>query len=116
MTAKILAQRHLGDFLGGLRVHQAERVDIDRLRPGLVADAEIIEGMKAVRANLDTGPDLAQLCRLLKHQRCKTVLRKARSRGKATNAATGNEYGSIRHLSSLPRPSSWGRLAAAVTG
>ena len=39
MAAEILAQRHLGDLLGGLRVHQAERVDIDRLRPRLIADA-----------------------------------------------------------------------------
>ena len=104
MAPEILAQRNLGDFLGRLRIHQAQRIDINCLRPRFVANAEIVKGMKTVRADLDTGPDLAQFRRQLKHQRRKTILRKARSRSKAANAAPGNEYGSIRHISSPPAP------------
>ena len=58
--AEILAQGDVGDLLATHRIHEAEHVDIDRLRPRGVADTQIVEGVEGVGAKLDAGADLAE--------------------------------------------------------
>ena len=62
--AKRLAQIDMGDLLGRQRIHQPELIDIDGHAARGLADAEIIEGVKGVRAELDAGADLAERARL----------------------------------------------------
>jgi hypothetical protein len=58
--AKGVAQIDMGDFFGGQRIHQPELIDIDGHATRGLADAEIIEGVKRVGAELDAGADLAE--------------------------------------------------------
>ena len=50
----------MGDLLGRERIHQAELIDIDGHAARGLADAEIVEGVKSVRPELDAGADLAE--------------------------------------------------------
>ena len=58
--AKRLAQIDMGDLFGRQRVHQPELIDIDGHAARGLTDAEIIEGMKSIRAQLNAGANLAE--------------------------------------------------------
>ena len=89
--AERLAEIDMGDLAVGHRVHQAQRVDIDRHAARGFADAEIIEGVEGVGPELDAGADLAQLRGLLQHQRADALLGQRQCRGQAADAAAGDE-------------------------
>ncbi|WP_245706394.1 hypothetical protein [Ruegeria marina] len=40
-----VVERDSGDFLAGDRIHQAQIVDVNCHRPGLIADAEVVESV-----------------------------------------------------------------------
>src|SRR6202011_3065523 len=101
--AKRLAEVDAGDLAVGHRVHQEEMVDIDRHGARGLADAESIEAMEGVGPELDAGADLAQLARLLQHQRGDALLRQRQCRGEAADAAARDED-PIAHPSSRPEP------------
>ena len=87
--AERLAEIDVGDLAVGHRVHQTKRVDIDGHAARGLAHAEPIEAMEGIGAQLDAGADLAQLRRLLEHQRGDALLRQRERRGEAADAAAG---------------------------
>ena len=59
--AKGLAEVDVADLAVGHRIHQAQLIDVDRHAARRLADAQAIEAMEGVGAELDAGADLAQL-------------------------------------------------------
>ena len=101
--AEGVVERDAGDLLAADRVHQAQAVDVDGERAGLVADAEPVEAVEGVRAELDAGADLAEDRRLLEDDRAEALLGEAEGGGDAADAAAGDEDGeSLGHLRFLP--------------
>ena len=94
--AERLAQIDMGDLLGGQRIHQPELVDIDGHAARGFADAEIIEGMKRIRPELDAGADLAERGGLFQQDRADALLRQAERGGEAADAAAGDQDRSLR--------------------
>ena len=78
------------DLLGGERIHETKRVDVDRHRARGFADAEIVEGMKRIGTKLDTGPDLAQRRRLFEHQNAAPLLCEPQSGRETADPAAGD--------------------------
>jgi hypothetical protein len=76
--AEGFAEVDVHDLLGGERVHEAQLIDVDRHRPGMLADTQIIEGVEGVWAELNSRPDLAQLERLLQNDDIMALLGKAK--------------------------------------
>ena len=68
-------------------------VGVDGAGPGLVADAQRIEGVEGVGAELDAGTDLADLGRLLEHLHMETLPRQGEGGGEAADAAAGDQHG-----------------------
>ena len=89
--AECLAEVDVGDLAVGDGVHQAQLVDIDRHAARRLADAQAIEAVEGVGPELDAGADLAELARLLQHQRGDALLRQRQRRREATDAAAGDE-------------------------
>ncbi len=89
--AEGLAQIDMGDFFGRERVHQPELIDIDRHAARGFADAEIVEGVKRVRSELDAGADLAERGGLFQQDRGNALLRQPERRGEAADAAAGDQ-------------------------
>ena len=89
--AKGVAQIDMGDFLGGQRIHQPQLVDIDRHAARGLADAEIVEGMKGVRPELDAGADFAERGGLFQQDRADALLRQPERRREAADAAAGDQ-------------------------
>ena len=89
--AEFFAEVDMGDLAIGQRIHQAELVDINRHRPRRLADAQPIETVEGVGPELDAGADLAQLRRLLQHQRGNVLLRQRQRCGQAADAAARDE-------------------------
>ena len=50
---KRLAEVDVRDLLGGERIHQAQRIDVDRHCARRLADAEIVEGMERIRVRAE---------------------------------------------------------------
>ncbi len=65
--AELVVERNRCNFCRRQRVHQAQAVDIDRFGTHLFADAEIVETMKRVGAELNPGADFAEFGRALEH-------------------------------------------------
>jgi hypothetical protein len=99
--AEGLAEIDVADLAVGHRVHQPELVDIDGHLPCRLADAEAIEAVEGVGAELNAGADLTQLRGLLQHQRRDVLLRQRQRRGEPADAAAGDEDPIWAH----PRPS-----------
>src|SRR5205814_3734567 len=66
------------------------------------ADAQPIEAVEGVGAELDAGADLAELSRLLQHQRRDALLGERQRRCEAADAAAGDEDSTVL---GHPRPS-----------
>jgi hypothetical protein len=86
-----LAEVDAGDFLGAERVHQAQRVDINRHVPRRLADAEIVEGVERIGAELDAGADLAERRRLFEHENAMAFLGEPERGREAADAAAGDQ-------------------------
>src|SRR5262249_13783025 len=73
-----------------------------------LADAEIVEGVKGVRAELNTGADLAELRGFFQQDRAKALLRQPERGGEAADAAARNQdrLRAHRHHPAFPRCSS----------
>ena len=93
--AERLVERDGGDVLAGHGVHQAQLVDVDRHLAGLVADAEVVEGVEGVGAELDAGADLAELGRALEHEAAVALPGQAQRGRQAADAAAGDEDGTV---------------------
>jgi hypothetical protein len=61
----------------------------------LVADAEGVEGVEGIRAELDAGTDFTDLCRLFEDHDLEALAHQGECGGEAANAATGDEYGKL---------------------
>ena len=96
-VAETLAERRIerdfGDPFIRHRVHQPQAVDINRLGPGVIADAERVEAVEGVRADLDACADLAQLRRLFEHETLSADAGQPKRRAKTADAATGDQDG-----------------------
>ncbi len=86
-----IAQIDMGDLFGCERIHQPQLIDIDRHAARGLAYAEIIEGMKRVRPELDAGADFAQCRGLFEQDRGNPLLREAKRRGEAADAAARDQ-------------------------
>ena len=93
--AERLAEIDVADLAVGQRVHQPELVDIDRHLARGLADAQAIEAVEGVGAELDAGADLAELRGLLQHQRRDVLLRQRQRGRQAADAAAGDEDASL---------------------
>ncbi len=90
-ATKSLAEIDMADFLRRHRIHQAKLIDIDRHVARGFADAEIIEGVKRVRPELDAGADLAECGSLLEQDRADAFLRETHRYGEAADAAARDQ-------------------------
>ena len=90
--AKGVAQVDMGDLFGRQRIHQPQLVDIDSHVARGFADAEIIEGMKRVRSELDAGADFAERGSLLQQDRTNAFLCQPKRRGEAADAAARDQH------------------------
>src|SRR5271157_392444 len=90
-------ERHVDDLLGAETVHQPKLIDIDRYRARRVADAEIVEGMESVWADLDTRADLAEFWRRFQNNGADAVACKTGRRGQSANSAPGDHKRSAVH-------------------
>lgn len=75
------------------RVVHDHVVGIDRAAARLVADAQCIEGMEGIGAELDPGADLADLRRLLQHLDAESLAHQCQCGGEAADAAAGDDDG-----------------------
>ena len=89
--AEGIVERDFGDLLPTHRIHQPQRVDIDRHFAGGIAHAEIVEGMEGVRPQLNTGTDFAEHRRAFQHDAAHAPLRQAHCRSQPTDAAPGDD-------------------------
>ena len=90
--AEFLAHRDRGDLAFVDRVHHHDALGIDGARSRALADAERIEGRERVGAELDARADLADHGGLLENLYGKALARERERRGKAADAATGDEH------------------------
>src|SRR5580700_10180840 len=106
--AEDIAEIDMGDFLRAQRIHQAELVDIDSHVARGLADAEIVEGVEGIRAELNARADLAELGGLFQQDRTKSFLRQPERGSEAADAAARNQdrLRARRHQPALPRCSS----------
>ncbi len=95
--AKGLVQRDVDDFLSADSIHQAQHIDIDRLLACPLANADGVERMKCVGAELDTRADLAELRRALHDGHVKTLSREPQRSRQPADPAAGDEYGISGH-------------------
>src|SRR5579862_5350807 len=109
--AKPVAEIDRCDVLAGRGVHEAQLVDIDRDRARRLADAEIVEGVKSIGAELDSGADLAQRRCLLEHGDALSRARQGERRREPANAAAGNQE---MLLGSLSRSTTHRRLLSRL--
>src|ERR1700722_10267420 len=108
-SPKGLAEIDMADFLCGHRVHQAKLIDINRHVARGLADSEIVEGVKRVRPELNTGTDLAQRRCLLKQDRADAFLGQSHRHGEAADAAARDQNwlcARSRHQLAFPKCSS----------
>ena len=73
------------------RIHQPELIDIDRHAARGLADAEIVEGVERVGAELDAGADFAECGGFLQQDRTDSLLRKTERGGEAADASAGDQ-------------------------
>ncbi len=83
------------DVLGGHGVHEAELVHIHGHVPGGIADAEVVEGVEGVGAELDAGADLAEHRRALEHDDREPFLGEAEGCRQAADPAASDEDGLV---------------------
>ncbi len=95
--AKGLIQRDVDDFLSADSIHQAQHIDIDRLLACPLANADGVERMKCVGAELDTRADLAELRRALHDGHVETLSREPQRSRQPADPAAGDEYGTSEH-------------------
>src|SRR5262249_41969248 len=96
--AERLAEIDVADLAVGDGVHQAQRVDVDRHGARRFADSQMVEAMKRVGTELDASADLAELARLLEHQRGDALLCQHQSSREPADAAAGNQDPIAVHL------------------
>ena len=100
--AKGLAQINMGDLFGRQRIHQPELIDINRHAARGLADAEIVEGMKRIRPELDAGADFAKRRSLLQQDRADALLRQPERRREAADAAARDQHRPCIHAAISP--------------
>ena len=77
------------------RVVHHHLVGVDGAAARDLANAQGVEGGKAIGAKLDAGADLAQPRRLFEHLDGEATAHQGQCRGDAADAATGHEHGQI---------------------
>ena len=92
---KGIVQRNAGDFLPVHGVHEAQVVDIDGLSARFVADAEIVERVEGIGAELDAGADLPQFGRAFQNDGTEAFPGQAQRGRQAADAAAGDQDGTI---------------------
>src|SRR6266850_1684343 len=103
---KRIAEIDMGDFLGRQRIHQPKLIDIDRHASCGFANAEIVEGVKRVGPELDTGADFAELRGLFQQDRADAFLRETKRYGEPADSATCDQNRPCVHQFDFPRCSS----------
>ena len=88
---KRCVEGNVRDFLACRGIHQPQLIDVDGAGARLLADAESVEGMKRVRAELDTGSDLAELLRLLEDDHAEALARQPEGCREPTDAAARDD-------------------------
>jgi hypothetical protein len=83
----------MGDLFSRERIHQPELINIDGHAARRLADAEIIEGVKGVRPELDAGADLAEVRGFLQKDRADALLRQAERGSEPADAAAAIRTG-----------------------
>ena len=89
--AKPVAEIDVADLAVGQRIHQPQPIDIDRHAARRLADAEPVETVEGVGAELDAGANLAEAARLLQHLRGDALLGERQRRRESADAAAGDE-------------------------
>ena len=77
----------VGDLLAGDGVHHQEPLDHQRVLFCRRADAERIEHRQRVGRDVEADADLAELARLLQHQRAEALARQRQRAGEPADAA-----------------------------
>jgi len=88
-----LAGGNLADLVLVEGVVHHHVVGIDRAAARLVADAQGVEGVEGVGAELDTGADLADLSGLFEDLHPEALAHEGEGGGEAADAAAGDEHG-----------------------
>src|SRR5690606_23191244 len=102
--SKGLVQGYVADLFAAERIHEPQLVDVDRAGTGRVAEAEVVEAVESIGAELDAGADLAEAARLLEHDAAPARAGQAEGAGQAADAAAGDHEGAISHACSSCAP------------
>ena len=89
--AEQIAERTAEDLLAGHAVHHDQRVDIDRARAALIADAEIVHRVERIGTDLNAGADFAELVGLLQHGDATALVGQSQRRCQTADAAAGDD-------------------------
>src|ERR1700719_618549 len=113
--AESLAKVDMGDFVSAQRIHQPQLIDINGHAARGFADAEIVEGMKRIRPQLNAGADFAERRSLFEHDGPEALWREAERRREAADAAADDQDRLCRHfrMQSDLRPRSGLRCSTA---
>ena len=87
-----LAHRYLGDLVTADAVDHDQSIDVDRVLQRPLDDSECLEGIEAVRCQLDTGADLTELLRALEHDHLEACGTQSDRGGKTSYAATRDDH------------------------
>jgi len=87
-----LVERDVDHLLAAHAVEHEQVLDEHRLLLHQLADAEGVERMPGVGRDLDAGADLAELRRLLEHDRMPALSRQRQRGGEAADAAAGDDH------------------------
>ena len=95
---ELVVKGDMADLVAVRRIHEPQLVDVDRHPPRLVADTQIVEAVERVRADLDSGADLAQLRRLLEHGGGNPVSCQGECRRQSADAPARDDYTCVFHI------------------
>ena len=97
--AKRRIHRNVRDLHSRQPVHHNEAIDIDRFRACGGTDAEVVQGVKGVRSDLNSGADFAVMIRLFEDGHVAALLRKSERGRQPTDAAASNDHSwSLAHI------------------
>src|SRR5690242_21128399 len=88
-----LVERDVDHRLAAHAVHHEQALDEHRFLLHQGADPERVERVPGIGRDLDAGADLAELRRLLEHDRAEALARQRERRSEAADAAAGDDYG-----------------------
>jgi hypothetical protein len=89
--AKAFIERNVDNRLAADAVHHQQPLDENRFPLDVLAHPERIQRGPGVGRELDAGADLAELRRLLQHQRTKTLERESERAGEPADASAGDD-------------------------